>query len=237
MSIDDVTYEEARAWLRRRGIAFPICGGDGTDDDNDNGNGDEGNNRDDGGNNDRSDKPKSYSESQVESIVKKRLARERERIAGEVKADLEAQAKLAKAKADGDLQKVIDQQAKELEKFDILKPVLQEYEALAEERFKAQFDTLPDALKMLAPDDDATPLAKERWLTRKALPALEKLKGTEGGDSTKKGDATKQDQKKTTTKRGNNPPEFENISETSKQRIDDMVEQYRSGPAYRTMVM
>lgn len=215
----DMSVEEANRELARRGYR-PISGGSGEDD----ASGDEsasgeadGN---DAGNQSGENKSRSYSEADVESIVKKRLARERAKIASDVKSELESAAALDKAKKDGDLQKIIDAQKVDLDKFTTLQPILEEYEQLAEERYKTALAKLPEALKILAPDDEATALDKERWLTKKALPALAKLNGAEEGKA----------------KRGNNPADPEPVSQTSKKTIDDMIKAYSGRGSYKPLL-
>ena len=233
--MDTLGIADANALLRKRGW-FPVSGGSGEEhenDDDENGNGNAGASGHAAGSEGAGageQKPKSYSDADVEVIVKQRLARERTKIATAVKQELEEAAKLEKAKADGDLQKIIDAQKVELDQYNSIKPIVVEYEELAEQRYQEALKTLPEALRLLAPDDDSTALDKERWLTKKALPAVAKLKGMDDTGSKGSNGANGK------PKLGNNPPEFEALSQTSKKTIDDIIKAYRGRGAYRSLM-
>jgi hypothetical protein len=93
-------------------------------------------------------------------------------ISAKLKADMETD----QAAKKGDLQKVIDSLKPKADRHDALQERLTLFEELAHARLDEAIAELPEALQALAPDEDADPIEKEKWLIMKAKPALAKLK-------------------------------------------------------------
>lgn len=113
-----------------------------------------------------------YSQDEFEAAFRRRLSREKrklsEAIRTEVLAELEAKGK----SPDADLQRQLDAANGKLARYARLDELVE----LAEERYDAELAALPEAIRMLAPDDDADIVDKERWLLTKARPAVERLR-------------------------------------------------------------
>jgi hypothetical protein len=114
---------------------------------------------------------KSYSQREFTIELKKQTAALEQQIRDKVLADLD----LEKAKASGELAKVIDAQTKRIKDLEPLEVEVQQFRSLAESRYQTVFESLPDSIKLFAPADDEPIVVKERWLVEKALPAAAAL--------------------------------------------------------------
>lgn len=167
-------------------------------------------------------KDKTFSESEVESIVRRRLARAKRKIKSEVLREMEADT--TKGDGDTDLQNKLNDANKRIAD-------LEELEELAEERYERELDALPEEIRDLAPDDDEPILVKERWLVTKGRPAADKLRARAGDKGDDKGDGERK------SRRGNNPKDPPN-----RKRKDDgdpkqkLREEARRSGAYRTIL-
>ncbi len=70
---------------------------------------------------------------------------------------------------------MIEAQEKKLRELEPYRTEVEEFRRLAESRYQAAFDGLPESIKVFAPEENASALEKERWLIEKALPAAAKL--------------------------------------------------------------
>lgn len=241
-NIDELTTNQIYALMEQRGWAR-IRGGDGTDDD-DGDDGDEGDDDDeaDSGKTGKS-KAKVFTESEVNSLVRTRLAREKknltqtltESIRSQVTKDLET----AEAAKKGDLQKVIDDLKPKADAAESMKTRLAVFEELASARFDELIESLPEEIRSLAPDDEADALEKEKWLITKAQPAIEKLrkKGLlakdDDDDDDDDSDASRQ---QSTKRRGLNPKDPPRRGKDSKRTVKEIIGEYQGSGAYRKML-
>jgi len=129
---------------------------------------------------------KTFTQDEVDRIVRTRLTREKDSIRTAVLDQLRKDQETEDAKKRGDYEKVIAEKDDEIRRLSGSQKTIEEFEELANARFNAAKKTLPETILALAPDDDASPLEKERWWTKKALPALEKWE-KEAGKTTKRG--------------------------------------------------
>ena len=118
---------------------------------------------------------KVYSEREFRNAVSRELSSREANLRDSIRAELASEQELAAAKSSGELSKVIEAQDKKLRDLEPLRTEVEEFRRLAEARYSAAFDGLPDSIKLFAPDDQASVLEKERWLVEKALPATKSL--------------------------------------------------------------
>lgn len=255
---------DAEKWkvLAQNGI-FPISGGDGSDDgDDDDSDGDEGDDDDESdesgsGKTRRSsdDKTKAkYSEADLERLVKNRLKRGRAKMEADLRTSITDQVKkdldLEAATKKGDLQKVIDDLKPKAERLAAVEKELGLFHELSEARFDEIIEQLPPEIRQFAPDDDATPVEKERWLITKANPALKAMRkraARKGRDEDFEAEDDEDDEdedfdasrkKKSKTRRatpGNNA--FAPIpgSKSDKKSLEEIVKGYKDSGAYSPM--
>lgn len=218
--------------------AFPIKGGDGTDGDDSDGDDDEGDDKEEDDSQNRQSSTKTYTQDQVDTIVKRRLKRgdpkREEAIKAQIKADMDREAK----QKQGEFETLWNDAQPKLNRLTDLEDIVVKYDELAEERFEAMFATLPDFIQDTLPDEDASGLEKEAWLTRKALPALAKYNAKHG----KKDDDTEEDSKKGddkkvgTTKPGLTRKNKPDVSSKDRQaKIDKILESSKRQGMYRSL--
>lgn len=134
----------------------------------------------------KTDEPKTFTQDEVDRIVRTRLAREKDSIKTSVLQDLQRKQDEDVAAKRGEFDKVLAAKDEEIRKLTGLQTTIEEYETLANARYAEALKTLPETIRALAPDEDATPLEKDRWWTKKALPALERWE-KEANTSTRRG--------------------------------------------------
>lgn len=137
---------------------------------------------DDGKSSTKSGEEKTFTAAQVESLVKRRLARSKRKIRSDVLAELENDPD--KKDDQADLKNRLTAAEKRVAD-------LEELEELAEERYGQELDALPEHIRDLAPDEDADILTKERWLVDKARPAMKKYEASQDKKTTGTEDKTK----------------------------------------------
>ncbi|MDQ3168371.1 MAG: hypothetical protein M3P94_06960 [Chloroflexota bacterium] len=161
--------------------------------------------------------PKTFSEPEVENIVKTRVTRLRKSLRDEILADLKREADLADAAKNGEWEKLSRDKDDQISSLSSKASLVDQYEEMANLRWVEMKKTLPEALVILAPDDESPAIERERWYTTKALPAMEKLK---------KSDATK----------GNAPNDPDTKKPTQTDRFNQLVEEQNRSGQYRRLV-
>lgn len=121
--------------------------------------------------------PKVYSERELRNAVSRELSAAEATLRASIRAEIQGERELEDAKSSGELSKVIEAHEKKLRDLEPYRTEVEEFRRLADVRFQAAFDGLPDSIKLFAPDENASALEKERWLIEKALPAAAKLGG------------------------------------------------------------
>jgi hypothetical protein len=250
--------EEEKARLLLQYNIRPISGGDGTgEDDEDDDEGEDDDESDDdeadsGKTRKSSQKPKTYTQNDVERLVKQRLARARSKMESDltdsITKKVQNQIEVDAAAKKGDLQKVIDDLRPKAEKLERIEKELGLFHELSSTRFEEVIENLPEDLKMLAPDDDASPVQKERWLITKAMPALKKWQEKEAKKKTSRRDEDEEDEDEdeeedTTSRRstrrqkvtGNNPFTPLPGGKNDKKTLEEIVKGYEESGAYRPM--
>lgn len=187
-----------------------------TDDSGGGGNGDTTNDQNKGGDNNQ-EPPKTFTQDEVDRIVRTRLTREKDAIRTQVLADLQKKKDDEDAVKRGEFDKLLGEKDAEIQKLAGLTGVIEEYEKLANARYDANIKTLPETIRALAPDEDASALEKDRWWTNKALPALAKWE-QESGKTAKRG-----------VNDGNNPPPSKKDKEAY---LDDIRKQMQDSGKY-----
>lgn len=163
---------------------------------------------------------KTFSQDDLNRALARRLRRERDKLKGEVREELEREQKLSKAEQDGDLKAVVEDLRKKLSAKENADSLIEEYESLAQERYDAALADLPEHLRDLAPDDDEPIIIKERWLTKKAIPAAAKWRA----------DQEKNGETKEKAKKGLNPKDPKSDDKTRDAHLKDLIKGYdRSG--------
>jgi hypothetical protein len=114
---------------------------------------------------------------------------------------------------------------------DDLMDIIEQYEDAAEERFTAALETLPEHIQDTAPDDDATPLEKEKWLA-KALRAAEKYQSENKDDDKADGD-----KKERRPRKGLKPRDPKDRTKGDPSRVESLVQEYQKKrpEMYRSM--
>lgn len=233
--VDELTNEEAlrlmalRGWAMMRG-GSPDDDGEGDDDSDDDDETDSGKTE--------TSKEKKFSQSEVEALMKKRLARETRKLtttlSESIKADLVKEMELETAAKKGDLQKIIDDLKPKADKLSEAEKLLITFEELANTRFDEALSQLPDHIKAFAPDEDASAIEKEKWLIVKAMPAMKKLKkkGIANGDD----DEENEEEETPKKRRGMSPFDPPPGGKTNKKTLEEIVKGYESSGAYRSMM-
>lgn len=173
-------------------------------------------------------KTKTFTEGEVESIVKNRLRREKRKLADTIREEVRADLASSKKDGDGDIQAQLDRANERIKQLESL----EELEELAEERYDRELDDLPEAIKMLAPDDDASILDKERWLVNKAQPALARMKADAGEE--KKPDGESKETKK--AKRGADHKDPKPVEKDDRSSVEKLVAEARKSVGYRPLM-
>lgn len=172
---------------------------------------------------------KTFTAAQVESTVKRRLARAKRKLRSEILAEIED---------DPDKKDDTTDLKNRLTTAERRVADLEELEELAEERYEQELEELPEHIRDLAPDDDADILTKERWLVDKARPAMKKYQDSQGEKKGEKKD-DKGDQTRTTrrSRRGNDPkdPPANNRRDESAER-KKLKEEVRGTGGYRRIL-
>lgn len=238
---DDVTLAEASAFLRARGIPV-IQGGGPDDDDKDGDENEEDDDDDESGKNGKSSK-KTFTQSELEAVVKDRLSRDKKALTAKLSADIRdsviKEMELKKAEEDGDLKKVIEELRPKAEKLTQAEKLLATFEELSNARFDEAIAQLPDSIKAFAPDDDAPALEKERWLILKATPAMKKLKGKKG-ESDDENESEEDDEddvikRAAAKRRGNAPRDPAPGGKSKKKTVEEIMKGYQSTGQYRSL--
>lgn len=136
------------------------------------------------GNQSGDDSPKTFTQEQVNSLIRDRLKREKESLKTAIVAELNAAAEEEKKRKAGEWEALVASKDKEIAALLSAKERADKYDELATKRFEEAKKNFPEALLLLAPDDDATPLEKETWYTNKAIPALAKMEKESGKPKT-----------------------------------------------------
>jgi len=125
---------------------------------------------------------RTFTQEDVDRIIRDRLARERKAIREHVLAEIKAQQEQEASLKRGEYEKILAQREQELREAQARAALVDEYEQLARERWAEVEKTLPEPIRLLVPEG-ASPLERERWFLTKALPAIKKLEAetTESG--------------------------------------------------------
>lgn len=169
-----VTLKDAIAYYEQHGVLGPyaIMGGDGTGEEDDNPGGEGKNGK---------EKPATFTQDDLDRVVKERLKREKDSIRTEVIGELQRQAAEEKKKKDGEWEGVVAEKDTKISQLETNLKNLEKFEELAQKRFDNALKAMPEAIKILAPDTDSI-LEKEKWLVEKAIPAMEKLQQSDPKD-------------------------------------------------------
>ena len=257
-----LTDDEKAALLARYNVR-PISGGDGSDDededDEDEGDEDEdqGDDEDDSGKTGerRSKKEKVYrTQQEFDRAFSRKLKAERAKLTDALTASITEQVQkdlnLAEQKKKGNLQAVIDDLKPKADKVDALEKEVKVWRELADARFEAFVDTLPEAIRDLAPDDDASPQEKERWIIMKATPLMQKMEKQQRRRKPAEPDEDEDDEEdededadeRTRSKRrraapvlGNNPWQPIPGGKTPKRQMDEIVAGFKASGQYQPM--
>jgi flagellar motility protein MotE (MotC chaperone) len=161
-----------------------------------------------------------FTAEEVEQIIRKRLARQRQKLLKEITGQVQQQLLVDKAKQDGNLQQVVSELERELSELRPLRERYVQLEELAEARYQLMLKELPEPIRLLAPDDDAPVLEKERWLMTKALPAAQKLRGRNG----------------TQAAPGNNPKDPAPDRQSKDDVVQEILRSYQANPMFRPLI-
>jgi hypothetical protein len=162
-----------------------------------------------------------FTAEEVEAIIKKRLARQRQKLVQELKSQVQQELLVERAKQQGDLKAAIEALERELNELRPSRERLRQFEELAEARYQALLKELPEPIRLLAPDDDTPVLEKERWLVTKALPAAQKLKSRNGA---------------ATPAPGNNPADPQPSTAKKDDVVQDIIRSYQANPLFRPLI-
>ena len=170
---------------------------------------------------------RTFSQAQVNRMVKRRAAREAQKLLPDLRKKVEEE--LRKSGDESENERELIRLRRELEDKETLEAMVLEYDELAEERYERALATLPDFIQDMAPDDDAPAIEKERWLTQKALPAKERYEA-KGGDKSKDDEQDEAKRKR----RGFNPKDPDKGTKDTN-RVKKLTEQFRSTGEFRRM--
>lgn len=179
----------------------------------------------DGGN--AEDGKKLLSQQDIDRIVERRLKRAKKTLADEIRGELrsEIEADIEAKNKDESLQRKVERLQTEVDR-------LKRFEALAEvaeDEYEEELAKLPEAVRLLAPDDDADIVTKQTWLVKKGRPAAAKIAAATTTEAVKDGGATTRKAKKGL--RPDDPP----ANETRESRLEALRKQMR--PDYRTRAL
>lgn len=162
---------------------------------------------------------RTFTQEDVDRIIKERLGRERKTIREQILAEIKQKSEEELAIKRGEFEKVIAQRDQEIMMLREKVQTLEAYEDLANKRWEELKKSLPEAILLLAPDDDATPLERERWYLTKALPAMEKLRVEQEHQA----------------RPGNNPKDPHSLSRenTDRKRVSEYVKDLQRVGLYR----
>lgn len=174
---------------------------------------------------------RTYTQEQVDAAVSRRLARAKRKMRSELRGEIEDE--IRESGNETDVQKRLDtalDRIKELEE-------LEELADLAEERYEQELESLPEHIRDLAPDDDASILVKERWLVQKGRPAAQKFLADKSGsnDDTDDKDRTGE-RKRKPARRGNNPKDPPADNEDKRTTVEKLRDEARRSGQYRRIV-
>lgn len=241
----DMTPAELSELLAKRGIK-PIGGGDGTDEDPDDDDDEDGEeDGDDPAKNGKKKTPdKTFTQSEVDALFKRRLAREKRSIETSLKESITAQVKqeieTAEAEKKGDLQKLVDDLKPKASKLTEAEKLLTTFEDLANARFDQALEQLPDSIKAFAPEEDAPAIEKERWLILKAAPALKAMKGKASKKKDEADDEEDDDSDTSQTAqrkvRGMSPFDPDPSGKSNKKTVEEIIKGYQQQGSYRPLL-
>lgn len=213
-----------------------MCGGENQrEDDQDEDDGDEDEDEDDdGGEPDkRTSSKKTFTQAEVNQLVsaavKKKIPQLERRIAKRIEDDFTAK------NADKDLQKQVELYKPKAEKADEYEELLEEFYDIFEAEYEQTLSTLPDFIQEMAPDDDASPLEKKKWLVEKATPALKRYeaKRKKRGDDEEDEDGDNGDDRKKGT-RGFKPNDSK-TRRTRESKLEQLTVRHKGSGLYRGM--
>lgn len=230
-----MTAEERAEYLRAYGF-LPISGGDGSDEDEDdsdeNDDEDEDEGDEDGSKNRKpASAKKEFTQADLNRILGQKIRSERKKIEDAIRSEITTEMEKEKAKIDNDLAAQLKLAEKELADLPLLKSAVLKFSDLAEQRYLDALETLPEHIRMMAPDEDADPLTKESWLTEKALPAAKQFASISKEDEkNKEGD-------KKPSKPGNKPrtPASADEVEVDENKLKALVKRLGAAGEYRPM--
>jgi len=181
---------------------------------------------------------RTYTQSEVDAAIRSRLKREGKVIENRVEKRLTEKLATAQAEKDKDLQAQLDLLKPKADRTEKLEEALELFVETAEARFTAELAKLPEAIRLLAPDEDADTLEKERWLVEKAQPAADKLrakrKKSGESDDDDDEDSDEPDDKNRQAKRGAN---FQDPSQkkSNKKNVDKILDRMKGESRYKVM--
>lgn len=197
--------------------------GDGDDPENDGG---DGNDPDTKG---RDQKKGLYTSEEVEATVRRRLRRQKETFEAQREQAIKDEVAKVRAKDNEDYRSQLDLANKELEKLKGVESILARFVDLADEQFDKEFDKLPAALQRLAPDEDADPFTRQKWLND-ALDAKAELE-----KESKDGESKDDPESKNRAKRGFNPKDAKQKQGDKENRLKSVVERFQTTGHYQPM--
>lgn len=166
--------------------------------------------------------PRTYTQDEFESAFRRRLSREKRKLADSIRSEVLAEMESKGKSPDADLQRQLDSANGKLARYARLDELVE----LAEERYEVELAALPEAIRMLAPDDDADIVDKERWLLTKARPAVERLR---------KEIPAKPERE--SARKGINPSDPQPKSpDRTAGGVDQLLREARNSPIYRRMI-
>ncbi len=172
---------------------------------------------------------KTFTQAEVDALIKRRLNRATRKIRGELRTELESEIK--DKGGDEDTQAKIKEANDRLER-------LEDLEELAEERYEQELDDLPEAIRDLAPDDDEDIIVKERWMVTKARPAAKKMLADAEGDGKRKTEKKEGDTDRRRARRGNeakDPPARPKKADRG-EAFTKLKDEAKGSGAYRRML-
>jgi hypothetical protein len=163
---------------------------------------------------------RSYTQEEFDAAFRRRLQREKRKLAETIRADVLSELKEQGKDPDSDLRRQLDAATAKLARYSRMDELVE----LAEERYDQELAALPEAIRMLAPDEDSDIVDKERWLVTKARPAVERLRK----ESPKTAD---------TARKGINPADPQPKSPESRATTpESLIRDARTNPIYRRMI-
>lgn len=165
---------------------------------------------------------RTYTQDEFEAAFRRRLSREKRKLSDSIRAEVLAELEAKGKSPDADLQRQLDAANGKLARYARLDELVE----LAEERYDSELAALPEAIRMLAPDDDADIVDKERWLLTKARPAVERLRKESPIRSEKE-----------PARKGINPSDPQPKSpDRQSGGVEQLLRDARTSPIYRRMI-